>query len=84
MKNCGFFILFQGVIRLSKMTNYEAWCGEEQIYNGLSKQDMINELYDYIMYQNHIDETQITEDEIYNLDEKALDGLGIKLYFAKW
>ena len=65
-------------------TNYEALCGEEQIYNGTSKDQMILELTEYIECQNHIDETQITEAEIKSLNKKALKNIGIEIFFAKW
>ncbi|MDR4315042.1 Uncharacterised protein [Niallia circulans] len=64
------------------MKNYEAWDIENNfsIYNGGHINSLINELMDYIEYQNHIDEELISEEEIRNLDSKALKKVGIKIF----
>lgn len=63
-------------------TNYEAWYNDVQIYNGSSKREMIYELLDFIEHDNRIDETLISEEEIKELDEEALEKVGIKLYIT--
>jgi hypothetical protein len=66
--------------------NYEAYdeIKDVEIYNGTSRDSLIEELTDYINFQNHIDEELITETEIENLDNKALKRLGIVLHINKW
>lgn len=66
------------------MINYEAWYGDEQIYNGTSESEMINEILDFVEGRKFYTFDNITEDEIRSLDEKALNSVGIKLYFANW
>lgn len=65
-----------------RFINYEAWYNEEQIYNGTSKKEMINELHDFIEYRNEIDENDITENEINELNKEALSRVGIKIYIV--
>ncbi|MFO1442843.1 hypothetical protein KDN24_06395 [Bacillus sp. Bva_UNVM-123] len=72
------------------MINYETWYNdEEQIYNGTSKHELINEIKDFIDGRFSVDEDKyftdvVSEDEIDQLDEKALSKINIKLYFARW
>lgn len=64
--------------------NYEAWYEEEQIYNGTSKSEMINEILEFVESRTFYIFDNITENEIRNLDKKALSEAGIKLFTAKW
>lgn len=68
------------------MFNYEVIdkINDIAIYNGTSKKSLVDELFDYIEYQNHIDEEAITDEQIRNLDQEALEKIGIKLYINKW
>lgn len=65
------------------MVNYEAWYEDEQLYNGLNKTEMINEILEFVESRTFHTFDNITENEIRNLDEKSLNNVGIKLYFAK-
>jgi hypothetical protein len=64
------------------MRNYEAWDKENDfcIYNGGHKSALIDEISEYIEYQNHIDEGLISEDEIKNLDTQALRKVGSEIF----
>lgn len=68
------------------MLNYEAYdeINDMDIYYGSSESSLVQELIEYIEYQNHIDENAITEEEIKKLDQDALKKVGIKLYINKW
>lgn len=62
--------------------NYEAYdeIKDTIIYYGTSKSALINELLEYVKYQNHINEVDISEDDIRDLNEVSLKKLGIVLY----
>lgn len=66
--------------------NYEAYdeIKDVEIYSGTSESALIQELSDYIEYQNHIDENQISDEEIKTLDQKSLKKIGIKLFMNRW
>ncbi|WCF11666.1 hypothetical protein NDS46_30430 (plasmid) [Paenibacillus thiaminolyticus] len=68
------------------MMNYEAHdeVNDVEIYNGANQSDLIMELSDYIQYQNHINESDITDEEIKNLDREALKRIGIMLFINRW
>ncbi|MBM7111347.1 hypothetical protein [Brevibacillus laterosporus] len=53
-------------IERGDMMNYEAYCETKDvvIYYGAWKSALIQELADYIVYQNHINENDISEEEI--------------------
>lgn len=61
------------------MFNYEAWNidTDEQIYNGTSKKEMINELLDFTM------NLEIDKEDVININEERLHNIGIKIYKTK-
>lgn len=68
------------------MTHYEAWDTTKDycIFYGSHESSLILELGDYIEYQNHIDDTLISDMEIKTLDREALNRLGIKIYIVSY